>query len=131
MKKIIPILIVAIVVIAGALYFFMFSGDKESAEVYTEYSPGDFFVTNVKGANNLLKTMPILVLNTDKLTERLTAENAKIRDTINFVLSGFDAETLMSDNARDKVKEAIITAVNERLEIDNVVDVLFNDFVMQ
>ncbi|MDR3277605.1 MAG: flagellar basal body-associated FliL family protein [Oscillospiraceae bacterium] len=131
MKKIIIILLAVVIIGGGALYFFVFSGDKDPAEVITEYSPGEFFVTNVKDSPNLLKTMPVLVLNTDKLQERLAAENTKIRDTINAVLSEFNAEALTAADARDKVKEAIISAVNARLEIDNVVDVWFNDFVMQ
>jgi flagellar basal body-associated protein FliL len=131
MKKIIIILLAVVVIGGGALYFFVFSGDKEPVEVLTQYAPGEFFVSNVKGAGNLLKATPVLVLNTDKLQETLSADNTKIRDTIQRVLRTFDAEALLSDNAMDTVKAAIIEAVNERMGIDNVVDVWFNDFVMQ
>jgi flagellar basal body-associated protein FliL len=132
MKKIIPVLLAAVIIV-GALSSCLFGGNKEPAEVLTQFLPGDFFVANVKGAGNLLKVTPVLVLNTDdaKLYTRLTDEIPKIRDTIQRVLRSFDAETLLSDDAMDTAKTAIIAAVNERMEIDNVVDVWFSEFVLQ
>jgi flagellar basal body-associated protein FliL len=131
-KKLIPILAALIVVAAGALYFLVLSpGGEEKAAVYTEYLPGEYFVTNVRDSDNLLKATPVLVLDTDKLSDELEKDNARVRDAINTVLCSIDKETLLDVNQRGLVKRAIIEAVNECLGITNVVDVLFNDFVMQ
>jgi flagellar FliL protein len=131
-KKIIIIVLAVVVIGGGVLAFVLLSGDKGDASiVYTEYSPGEFFVSNVKGTGNLLKAAPVLVLDTDKLQDALAAENAGIRDAILRVLRTFDAEALQSDDAMDRVNRAIIAAVNEYLEIENVVDVRFREFVMQ
>ncbi|MDR2357201.1 MAG: flagellar basal body-associated FliL family protein [Oscillospiraceae bacterium] len=130
-KKLIPILIAAVVVVAGALYFLVFnSGGAEKPVVYTEYSPGEFFVTNVDGTTNLLKTTLVLVLDTDE-TGGMTAANTRIRDTIIAVLRSIDLDTLLDVDMADSVKKRIADAVNARLEITNVVDVLYNDFVVQ
>ncbi|MCL2125777.1 MAG: flagellar basal body-associated FliL family protein [Oscillospiraceae bacterium] len=130
MKKILPIIIVIVVVGAAAIYFFMFSGDKEKPEIRVEYSPGEFFTTNVSGSSRLLKAGIILIVNDDKLEERLTAENARIRDTIIFILRDLTENEIKEPGTQDVLRGRIIDALNERLEIENFVEVLFNDFVM-
>jgi flagellar basal body-associated protein FliL len=131
-KKLIPILIVAVVVVAGALYFLVLRPDDgEKPVVYTEYSPGDFFVVNVADTNNLFKVAPVLVLDTDKLSEQLTAGNVRIRDTIYTVLRSLHKETILDVTKTDDIRKQIADAVNKRMEITNVVDVYFTEFVVQ
>ena len=132
MKKPIIIIIIAVIVIAAAagLYFFVLSGDKEKPEVRVEYSPGEFFTTNVSGSSRILKATIVLVVNTDGLEEMLTAENARIRDTIIFILRRLTEDEIRAEGTQDELRETIITRLNETLSIDNFVEVLFNDFVM-
>jgi len=131
MKRIaIIIAIVVVVGVAAVLYFFVLSGDREKPEVREEYSPGEFFTTNVGGGSTrLLKAGVILVVNESGLDEKLTAENARIRDTIIFILRDLTEEEIRAQN-QDRLRDRIITELNERLGIDNFVEVLFNDFVM-
>ncbi|MCL1829505.1 MAG: flagellar basal body-associated FliL family protein [Oscillospiraceae bacterium] len=131
-KLIIIIIAVVMVVIVGvALYIFVFSGDRELPYVYAEYSPGDFFVTNVKEpSTRLLKVTVVLSLNTDTLGEMLKANNSVIRETILFVLRDQDEETLRAVNL-DGVKTKITNALNEKLEIDNITGILFSDYAVQ
>jgi len=130
MKKIAIIIVVVVVVAAAALYFFVFSGDSEKPEVRVEYSPGDFFTTNVgEGSSRLLKAGIVLVVNAEGLEEMLTAENARIRDTIIFILRDLTEDEIRLQN-QDRLRQRIITELNEKLGIDNFVEVLFNDFVM-
>ena len=132
-KPIIIIIIVVIIVLAGgaAMYIFMFSGDREKPEVRVEYSPGEFFTTNVKEpSTRLLKATIILVVDAEGLEEMLTKENARIRDTIIFILRDLSEEQIRANNPQNELRKRIITELNERLGIDNFVEVLFNDFVM-
>ena len=132
MKKILPIIIVIVVVAAGgaALYFFMFSGDSEKPEVRVEYSPGEFFTTNVAGSTRLFKVGIILIVNDKGLEEMLTAENARIRDTIIFTLRGLTEEEIRAPGWQEELREQLLEVLNEKLGIDNFVEVLFNDFVI-
>ena len=131
MKKI-AIVIIAVVVIgaAAALYFFVLADPSEKPEIRVEYSPGEFFTTNVaNGSHRLLKAGVILVVNENGLEEMLAAQNARIRHTIIFILRGLTEEEIRKQN-QDELCERIITELNEMLGIDNFVEVLFNDFVM-
>ena len=131
MKKIIPVIIVIVVLAAGAgMYFIMFSGDGEKPEIRVEYSPGDFFTTNVSGSTRLLKAGIILIVNENGLEEKLAQENARIRDTIIFLLRDLTENEIKQLNSQEALRNRIIEALNERLGIDNFVEVLFNDFVM-
>ena len=133
MKKIIPIIIVIVIIAAATLYFLVLRPEPVKKEVRIEYSPGEYFTTNVKSegsALRLLKATIILVVNDEGLEEMLADNNARIRDTIIFILRDLRAEDILAEGTQDGLRERIITALNERLGIDNFVEVLFNDFVM-
>ena len=130
MKKLVIIIAAVVIIAGGALYFFMFSMNQEKPEVRVEYSPGDFFTTNVKNSTRLSKVGIILVVNEEKLEEQLASENARIRDTIIFILRDLTDEDFRAEGMQEELRERIIEALNERLGIDNFVEVLFNDFVI-
>lgn len=132
MKKLLPvIIIVVLLIVALLLYFFVFKGESEA--VYTTYSPGDFFVTNVKDTQHLFKVGIILVLDTDnaKLLKRLEENQAMVRDTIIYILRDLEKETIDDTTSQETLKRVIINALNARFEIDNFADVLFSDYVIQ
>ncbi|MDR1589094.1 MAG: flagellar basal body-associated FliL family protein [Oscillospiraceae bacterium] len=131
-KKLIPILLVAVVVIAGALYFLVIRpGGGEEPVVYTEYSPGDFFVDNVKDTSYLFKINMVLVVDSEKIIDDMSKANNRIRDTIHLTLRSLDLDMLTDVEQTDDIKRLIADAVNKRLEITNVVDVYFTEFVVQ
>ena len=133
MKKVIIIVAIVAIVAGVALYLFVFSADGETPEVRVEYSPGEFFTTNVQVTGNtprLLKSAIVLVVNAEGLEDMLAKENARIRDTIIFILRNLTDEEIMAEGEQEGLRRRIITALNERLDIDNFVEVLFNDFVM-
>jgi flagellar basal body-associated protein FliL len=130
MKKLAIIIALFVVIGGAALYFFMFSGEQEKPEVRVAYSPGEYFTTNVKESSRLLKTTVVLIVNEEGLEEMLKKENARIRDTIVFILRDLKEEDIKGTGTKDELRERIIAELNERLGIDNFVEVLFNDFVM-
>ena len=131
MKKIIPIIAAVVVLgVGAALYFFVFREPGEKPEIRVEYSPGEFFTSNVDGTPRLLKATLVLIVNEEGLEEMLTAENARIRDTIIFILRSLTEEEIRDTGTQEKLRNDIINALNRRLGIDNFVEVLFNDFVI-
>ena len=136
MKKVLIIVIAVVVVAGAALYFFVFSGsDEEKPEVRVEYSPGEFFTTNVQvggGTPRLLKAGIILVVNAEGMEEMLTNENARIRDTIIFILRNLTVDEINAPGEQEPLRQRIIDTLNERLELEEkkFVGVLFVDFVM-
>ena len=130
MNKILIVIIAVVIVAGAAVYFFLFTGDSEKPEVRVEYSPGDFFTTNVYDSNRLLKATIVLVVNDAGLQETLEKENARIRDTIIFILRDLTETDIKAPGTQNELRNRIITTLNNQLSIDNFVEVLFNDFVM-
>ena len=142
-SKIIMIVAIVVVAVGAVLFFFVLGGDEtEPPEIRVEYTPGEFFTTNISAvvaadgtrtpSLRILKAAPVLVHNNDTLAfdNFLRLNNATIRDTIIFILRDLTENDIRAPGRQEHLREAIITALNERLGIDNFVDVLFNDFVM-
>ena len=129
MKKLVIIIVVAVVAAGAVLYFFVLKGEPKP--VYDQYSPGDYFVTNVKDSYRLLKTSVVLELDSKRMNNELKEKNKLIRDTIIFILRDMDEQEIKSAEAQDILRIEIRKALNKKLETEHIIGVLFNDFVMQ
>lgn len=128
MKKAVIFILLIIVVAAGVvLHVFVFNEPKPE---YDQYSPGEYFVTNVKDSNRLLKTSVVLELDSKKMREELSEKNTLIRDTIIFILRELNEEEVRAPDVQDKLRERLKNALNEQLGTEHVIGILFNDFVM-
>lgn len=132
-KKKLLLIIIAVVAVGGAAAAYFLLPKSEKPIVYSYYSPGEYFVTNVKDSSRLLKASIVLVLNTDdsKLQEDLTLRNSIIRDSIIFLLRDLNEDAIKSTGTQDNLRQSIVKQLNNTLDIDNIVTVMFNDFVMQ
>jgi len=130
-KKIIVVIAVVVILAAGAgLYFFVLSDESEPPEVRIEIVPvGEVFTTNVKGSQRILRAGVVLVVDREGLEDLLAARNNAIRDTIIFTLRDLEEEEIR-EVSQDNLRRRLATALNNTLGIDNVVTILFNDFVM-
>ncbi len=131
-KKLI-IIIVAIAVAAGGIYFFVFrksDTDKKQAVTY-EYAIKDPFITNVKGSTKLFKTTLVLVVDDKKLADSLKNDTSKIRDTVLFVLRNLTEEDLKNQSIQDTLRKTLPEKLNKALDVSGIVSVRFTDFVMQ
>lgn len=140
-KKVLIIIIVVLVVAlaGGAVWFFVL---RDTEPKYTQYSPGDYFVTNLLDSSRFFKTTVVLVVEEDKkFLEKLTKENAQIRDSIIFILRSLSEEDVSGPGSEQTLRQLIIDELNECLmdpeeyanpnARDKIVDVYFNDFVLQ
>lgn len=138
-KKIIIIIAAVLVVGGGAAAFFLLGGEKGDPELFQhKYLPGEYMVTNVKGSKHLLKTSVALVIETpdkDALSanDQLALDNMQIemRDIINSIQREKTLEDLQSDNIKETLRDEIVAELKAKLELENLVTVYFNDFVMQ
>ncbi len=71
------------------------------------------------------------MLNKPGMDEFLKAKQFTIRDTLIFMLRGLTEEDISSPDIQDRLRADIPEKLNKALEIDNIVSVYFNDFVMQ
>lgn len=137
MKKKLIIIIGAVVLVAGGIAAYLFfAGPGEPVEPpVSTYTPGEFFVTNVKDSYALFKVT--VVLEVDKaaddkdFTAFMTNNNHIIRDTIVFILREKTEEQLRAADIKQVLGEEIALKVNEALGISNIQAVYFNDYVLQ
>ena len=128
------IILALVIVAAGVLYFVVFKGgDEEPArpeDNYYSYVPGDYFITNVKDSNRLLKVSIVLQLDSDKLEEKLKKEEYIIRDNILFYLRSLREEDILADDVEENLRVNLRPILNEALGFESIVNIYFNDFVM-
>ncbi len=134
MKKKTIIVIAVLLVAAAGVYFFML--DKPLPEkTYSTYSPGDYFVTNIKDSKALIKTTIVLELHAyeediESITQYLTENNHILRDIIVFTLRSKTEEELRSENIDLTLREEIVNSISEKMEINYISAVYFNDYVV-
>lgn len=133
-KQMILVIIIAVVVIllavGAVLYFVVFAADRESPNVRISVPIGERFVTNVRDSHRLLMTDIELVVDNNRVLTRLEEDNSRIRDTIVFILRDLDEETISAHGTKDMLRLRIVNELNQRLDIENFIEVLFNEFVM-
>ncbi len=132
MKRVIIIVILVLVIVGAAVYFFFLKPPPEPETMF--YPPGESFVTNIKDSVRLLKTAVVLELttaDTEKITEYLTENNHVIRDIILSTLRNKNEEELRAQNIQDELREEIKASISEKMGIDYLQKVYFNDFVIQ
>lgn len=134
-KKLMIIIIGAVLLIgaAVAVYFFVLRGSNEAEEpvVVYNYAIENAFVTNVKDSTKLFKTTVILVVNEEGMEETLDSNIYIIRDTILFIMRNLTEADISSSDIRERLQNSIPAALNEALQIENIVTIYFSDFVMQ
>jgi flagellar basal body-associated protein FliL len=132
MKKII-IIIAAVLLVAGGVTYFVFLKPAPEPEL-SYYSPGENFVTNIKDSVRLLKTSVVLEISTtdtEKVTEYLTENNHVIRDIIVFALREKTEDELRSMGVEEELREELKQNISEKMGVDYLQKVYFNDFVIQ
>ncbi len=127
-KKLI-IIGVAVLLVAGAVYWFFFKPPAPPTPSF--YVPGDYFITNVKDSQKLLKTTIVLALERDDMEEFLIKHTHVIRDVIVFVLRDKTEEELRATDIQDALRREITNQLENSLAIDYITTIYFNDFILQ
>ena len=133
-KKLIIIMLVVLIAAAAGVYFLALK--KAPEKEYSAYSPGDYFVTNIKDNTCLIKTTIVLELymyesEMAETMEYLTKNNHIIRDIIVFTLRSKTEEELRSQNIDKTLRKEIVQRISEQMDIDYITAVYFNDYVIQ
>jgi flagellar protein FliL len=136
MKKKAVIIIIVLLVVAAAVGVYFFVIAKPPEKTYSYYEPGDYFVTNIKDSNSLIKTTIVLELyvyekDLDSVTTYLTENNHIIRDIIVFTLRSKTEEELRSQDIDKTLRQEIVQRISEEMGIDYIQTIYFNDYVIQ
>jgi flagellar FliL protein len=132
-KKTMIYLVVILAIGAAVAYYFMTSNSSE--KIYSYYEPGDYFVTNIKDSKALIKTTIVLELyaperDMDEITSYLKQNNHILRDIIVFTLRSKTEQELRAQNIDETLREEIVKSISEKMGIDYISTVYFNDYVV-
>lgn len=136
-KAIIIILAVAIAVAGYFVYDLKFKDKGEAAQAGISiediyyYTPGDYFVTNVKDSKSLTKISASLALTGKDQTELLTKNNALIRSCIVDVMRSHTDEELRAVEATAMLSEEMAASLSKALQMEDIVNVYISDYVIQ
>jgi flagellar FliL protein len=134
MAIILAIALLGLGALGGSLYMKMTgSNDADSGKMAdtVSYSPGDAFITNLKGSKQLLKAAIVIEMDSNKEIAYMTKHNYKIRDLIIENLSGLTAEDMMKNDIRDTLKTRIRKNLEDTLAVKGIVEIYFDEFVTQ
>ncbi|AGB19052.1 flagellar basal body-associated FliL family protein [Thermoanaerobacterium thermosaccharolyticum] len=132
MKNNIIIIILLVVIIAFGSAFFYFNYNSKPAKiVYYNYSPGDEFVTNLKGDDKFIKAGVELEVYDKNVLNELKDQNPKIRDAILQILRNKTAQDLEGSAGQAKLQNEIKNEINKILGADKITNVYFDDFIVQ
>jgi flagellar basal body-associated protein FliL len=130
------IIAVVLLVVVGVAAYILVLSPKDKAEAgekkpeYT-YSPGDYFVSNIEGSSRLLKATIVLSVNDQGKIESMTEHNHIIRDIIIQTLREKNEAELRSKGIQDKLRKEIVANLKAELDMEYLVTVYFEDFVLQ
>lgn len=136
MKKIIliaGIVLVLVLGVAAALYFFVFSkSTEEKPVVYLEF-PLDEMYSNIADPGKILKSKAVIEYTDETLTDKLTTNKTRIVNDINQLYRTKTLEQLSAPNGQERLRSDILELVQEIVEADSeqVTDVFFLDFIVQ
>lgn len=138
MKKKTAVLLILVVIVASVFLSScsLFGGGDDSGETTLDdlyyYSPGDYFITNVKDSDSRLCKVSVSIALTGKdQTTFLEENNAVIRDTIVKIMRSYTEEELATPDIIDTLSERMTTTLQEVLGMSDVWYVYINDFVVQ
>ena len=132
MKKVIIVLVLIIVIGMGGGGTWLYLSNKKPAPlVEFSYDPGEYFVTDISGSNRYLKTDIIIHGLDDKIVEKLTAENYKIRDLVICILRTKTAAQIQSPTIQQDLKTQIVKELNTEFSTETFDTLYFNEFVIQ
>ncbi|SHJ05825.1 flagellar basal body-associated FliL family protein [Lutispora thermophila] len=141
MKKnnilLIIVVVLLIVVIALGVALITAQSNSENDESIkvnkniTMYSFDQSFVSNVKDSNKILKVTVQLELANSKVQEIISARNPELRHEINLLLRSKTEEDLKGAEGQSNLQKEILSVVRKLLNSDKILNVYFDEFIMQ
>ena len=113
-----------------ALTAVLLAGCSEEFKTYP-YSPGEYFVTNVKDSRNYLKAEIVIDTTDAKHVAALTEKTYVVRSVISAFLTKQDEAALNDTDAINKLSEELKTLINEELGAEYCYKVWFPTFAIQ
>lgn len=132
---VIVIIILLIALIAGIIVgIFIFSNNSKEnkiKEVKTYSITMDDLYCNIKDSKRILKVKVTLETTSEKTAENLTTKQFLVRDQVNKIIRGLTDEDLQGKEGQVKLQDEIKTNLVELFKDENIINIYFDDFIIQ
>lgn len=123
------VLFLGVGVYVGAVFLSGSGGDKQEQTVLIPIEKD--IIVNMKDGKSIVKANISLEVLKSLKKEDVEAQTAKIRDLMIGILNSKTAEDYSSDQIKETIKAEFINAVHEKLGLEGIKNIYFNDFVTQ
>lgn len=152
MKKSLLIILIAVILLviliaAGVVAWLVFGGqdsEKKAEEEEIDMSKTKIYVvdsdpiianldTQGEDSNRIIRVSVNLRLADDKILEEFNTNNSSLQiiDLIITILRNKTMEDVSKPEAKETIKQEIINAVNKNFNTDKVIDLYFDEFIVQ
>lgn len=136
-KKTIWIIVIVLLVslIAGIIVgIFIFSNNSKEKKVKPvktfSITMNDLYC-NIKDSKRILKVKITLETTSEKTLENLATKQFLVRDQVNKIIRGLTDEDLQGKEGQVKLQNQIKSDLVELFEDDSIINVYFDDFIIQ
>lgn len=130
---IVIVLLVALIagVIVGIFIFSNSSKEKKIKPVKTFSITMNDLYCNIKDSKRILKVKITLETTSEKTLENLTSKQFLVRDQVNKIIRSLTDEELQGKEGQVKLQNEIKNNLVELFEDENIINVYFDDFIIQ
>lgn len=130
---VIVILLVALIagIIVGIFIFSNNSKEKKIKPIKTFSITMDELYCNIKDSKKILKVKITLETTSEKTIESLTTKQFLVRDQVNKIVRSLTDEDLQGKEGQIKLQNEIKTNLVELFQDENIINVFFDDFIIQ
>lgn len=95
------------------------------------FNTGDSFITNIKDDKSILKCDIYIEVDNKETAEQLKEDIPKIRDRIILILRELTIDDVERQDIQTELKKRIQSDLQENLDVQNITNIYFNEFVVQ
>ncbi|MBZ4666230.1 flagellar basal body-associated FliL family protein [Mahella sp.] len=138
-KLLLWITMIVVLAAAALIAYYMTSSSNANGQDITANKTEIFmptvkdgsFVTNLKDSRHFLKVTMVIEVANGAILDEFTSKDYMVNDIIVSVLSNKTDEEAAADGFQSKLKNEIISALNKKFGEGAVVNIYFNEFVIQ
>lgn len=130
---IVLVLLLALIggIVVGIFFFTRNSGGEKAKKVTAYTITLDDLYCNIKDSKRILKIKITLETISEKTLEKLTEKQFLVRDEVNKIITSLTDEELRGKEGQINLQDKIITKLVELFDDESIINVYFNDYIIQ
>ena len=130
---IVLVLLVALIggIAVGIFFFPRNSGEEKGKKVETYTITLEDLYCNIKDSKRILKTKITIETVSETTLENLTEKQFLVRDEVNKIITNLTEEELRGEEGQIDLQNKIKTNIIKLFNDESIINIYFNDFIIQ